>query len=38
MPLLGHANGKITRAGHVSAKMVCPVTAGIIDEAFSDLL
>lgn len=37
--LLGHANEQITRASYVvSAELVAPVTADIIDEAFSELL
>ena len=37
--LLDHANEQITRASYVvSAELVDPVTADIIDEAFSELL
>ena len=37
--LLGHANEQITRASYVvSAELVDPVTADIIDEAFSEFL
>jgi integrase len=36
--LLGHANEQITRASYVvSAELVDPVTADIIDQAFADL-
>lgn len=37
--LLGHANEQITRASYVvSAELVDPMTADIIDEAFAELL
>lgn len=37
--LLGHANEQITRASYVvSAELVDPVTADIIDEAFAEFL